>query len=390
MYDFDTFIDRKNTGAVKWDQRPAHIKKAGFIPLSVADMEFAVAPSIRQALATAVDHGIYGYTNPDERYYYAVTYWMKKRHDWDVDPAWIVCTGGVIPAILTAIRAFTQPGDGVIIQPPVYCPFALGIRANHRCILENPLILRNGIYSMDFNDLQRKASDPKTKIMLLCSPHNPVGRVWSREELVTLGDICAENDVLIISDEIHFDIVFPPHRHTVFATLGGSYAHKSIICTSTNKTFNLAGLNTSNIIIHDAGIRSSFKKQLAADGFSGINHFALPATIAAYTQSEAWFDALLEYIHHNYLLFTEKMAEISSDIHISPMEGTYLAWTDWRKLGLSATQLEDLMLNKAGLALNRGSIFGTGGDGFERFNLAIPHKMLTESLRRLQQSIPNM
>ncbi|MFZ5974145.1 MAG: MalY/PatB family protein [Bacillota bacterium] len=388
MYDFDTYIDRSNTGAIKWNRRPAHIKEAGFVPLSVADMEFAVAPPIREALAAAVEHGIYGYTDPDERYYSSVTHWMKKRHAWDAEPEWIVCTGGVVPAILTAIRAFTRPGDGVIFQPPVYYPFASGIRANDRKAIENPLILKDGKYQIDFEDLRAKASDTRTKLLLLCSPHNPVGRVWTREELVTLGDICAENGVLIISDEIHFDVVFPPYRHTVFATLGDSYAQNSIVCTSTNKTFNLAGLTISNIIIQNPAIRRVFKTQLAADGFSNMNYFALPATIAGYTQAEDWFDALLRYIEQNYLLFVEKMAEIAPDVHVFPMEGTYLAWTDWRRLGLTPKQLEDLLLHKAGLALDSGGIFGTGGEGFERFNLAVPQSVLAESLQRLQRAIP--
>ena len=382
-FDFDCLNDRNGTGSIKWDRRTKRMKDIQCFPMSYADMDLKTAPAISEALAHASVQGIYGYTDPDEEYLLSVIGWMQGRHGWRVAPEWIVCTGGVLPAISGAIRAFTKAGDQVIVQKPGYYLFDAAIENNGCEVIENCLIKQNGRYTIDFEDLAQKVSDPRAKIFILCSPHNPVGRVWTCDELQTLGQICIENGVLMIADEIHFDIVYPPNRHTVFASISDEFAQNSITCTSPSKVFNLAGLKNANIIIPNDSLRQVFAGQFETDGYYHIGYFARAATIAAYNEGGAWMQALLKYIQDNDRVFTEFLTLEFPEVAKCPLEGTYLAWTDCRAWSLGQDALERFMVGKAKLALDEGYIFGTGGSGFERWNLALPRRALEENLQRL-------
>lgn len=386
MADFDAVISRLGTGSIKWDQAPGSVREAGTLPLSIADMEFSVSNEIKEAVVRAAEHGIYGYTYPDESYLFAVSHWMDKRHGWRVKPEWIASTPGVVPALGTAIRAFTEPGDGVIIQPPVYAPFRMSIRQNGRKVIENPLLEKGLRYEMDLNGLRRLCKKPEVKMLILCSPHNPVGRVWTLKELTELGSICKERGVILLSDEIHSDILLNGSRHTVAADLPGMN-ELCVVCTAASKTFNLAGLGCSNIVIPDGKLRDRFKKTLEKESGYGISYFARAATIAAYTRSEAWLSELLSYLEGNFELFYRFLGERLPMIGYSAAQGTYLAWTDLRALALSDHEQENLMTETAKLALDEGYIFGTGGSGFERWNLAAPRSKITESLHRFEAAV---
>jgi len=381
-FDFDTLYDRGSGGNAKWDRRTAEEKQKGYVPLSIADMEFLPAPCIKRAVLKAAE-GIYGYTDPETRYFDAVVNWMNARHNMDIAPEEVVCYYGVVPALFTAVRAFTEPGDKIIIQTPVYFPFETVVSRQGRELARNPLIESNGQYAMDYAHLESLARDPKAKLLILCSPHNPVGRVWTRAELTRLGEICAENNVLVISDEIHADIVFSG-RHTAFSTLDERIARRSVILTSTSKSFNLAGLQLANVIIPDGDLRNTFKRQVDIDGYSNISHFGYAATIAAYNEGAEWLDALIAYLRENIEFFTSFIARVFPSAVISPLEGTYLPWVNFKCLGLDPKQLEYFMRVEAGLFLDEGYLFGTGGEGYERFNIALPRAELRKALDRLE------
>jgi cystathionine beta-lyase len=335
---------------------------------------------------SSAEHGIYGYTYPDELYLNAVTYWMEHRHKWRAKPEWISCTPGVVNALGTAIRAFTEPGDGIIIQPPVYTPFRMSIRQNGRKIIENPLIENGCRYEMDIEGLRRLCAGSKVKMLILCSPHNPVGRVWTREELMALGAVCEEHGVIVVSDEIHSDILLNGSRHHVFASLPGM-SGRCVVCTAASKTFNLAGLHCSNILIPDKKLRSRFNKTLETESGFGIPYFARAATIAAYTRSGAWLDELIAYLEGTFEMFESFLTEKLPMLGFAHTEGTYLAWTDLRSLCLSDSDQERLMTEAAKLALDEGYIFGKGGSGFERWNLAAPRSKIMESLLRFEAAV---
>ncbi len=386
-FDLTSRIDRSFTGSAKWDARPNALSVAGYPPLSVADMELRVAPCIEHAICEAAHHGIYGYTDSDGIYQDAVVNWMSTQHDWEVRPSWIVTTPGVIVALKLAIRAFTQPGDGVIVQPPVYYPFLAAPRQNDRVIVENPLVVgAGGRYRMDLDDLERKAADPRSKLLLLCNPHNPVGRVWERTELEDVVAICLEHGVVIVSDEIHGDIILGETPLTSMGTLTEKAAGNCIVCTAVSKTFNLAGLVNSNIIIPDDGLRNVYAREAGRTVPYGIPYFSRVATIAAYTQGAPWVADLLDLIRTNDELLTTTIHEHFPQVACFPLEGTYLAWNDWRKLGMGAEELGRFMLDEAGLMLDEGTLFGTGGSGFERWNLAAPTAIIEESLARLVEA----
>ncbi len=391
MYDFTKAIDRHNTGSIKYDFAPEPVKGSGFVPLTIADMEFAVCPHITDAVKRAADSGVYGYTYEDDSYWQAVKGWMLKRHNWQVERDWLVTTNGVVPALNIAVNAFTQKGDGIIIQSPVYPPFWSSIRDWDRRIIENPLKCTDGHYVPDFSDLEAKCADPNNnvKAMILCSPHNPIGRVWTRDELMKIADICNRHNVLVISDEIHNDLILPGFEHTVYATLPNA-GENWIVCTAPSKTFNLAGLASSNIFIPDEKMREAFKRYMHMGGSGCLPYFARAATTAAYNEGGAWLDELISALDENFKYLYDFLSERLPMIKAVRTEGTYLAWLDMRALGMDAEALEGFVLNKAHLALDEGYIFGDNGKGFERWNLAMPKHLLEDALLRLEAAVKSL
>jgi cystathionine beta-lyase len=388
-YDFDTIINRKNTGSFKWDaiELECGPSTEDIIALSVADMEFKVAPEIVSALHKKVDAAVFGYTGPTSSYYEAVIGWMKKRHNWEIKKEWISLSPGVVPAFYTAIRAFTHPGDKVIIQQPVYYPFVNAIIRNGCEVVNNPLIFKDGHYTMDYADLEEKAKDPRVKAIILCSPHNPACRVWREDELVKLGEICIKNGVLIISDEIHFDFVYKPHKHTVFASINDDFKENCLVLTAPSKSFNLAGLQCSNIIIPNPKLKQRFDIAVLNISADFLNYFSFSACEAAYNDGEEWFDQLLGYLEGNIRYVKDYVAEKLPQISVVDTEGTYLVWIDCRSLGLNNTELEKLMKEKARLFLDEGYIFGADGSGFERINVACPRAILEKAMNNFEIAI---
>lgn len=385
MYDFETLRQRRFGGAEKWTALCASSHTdPDIIPFSVADMEFSAAPEIQSALTEQVAFGVYGYTAADDAYREAVCRWMKARHSWNVSPQWLVQTGGVVAGMGHAIRALTRPGDGILIQPPVYPPFHHLVRENGRTLLENPLKWENGRYTMNFDDLEEKAK--RAKMMLFCSPHNPVGRVWTEEELARMAEICNRHHVLVFSDEIHFDFVYPGHRHTVYAGLNEACREHCIIGTAASKSFNLAGLSTSNLIIPNERLRERVKEQAEREAGALNNYFGLGATKAAYEKGAPWLDALLVYLKENEAFCRGFLEEHIPKATVSPLEGTYLLWADFRGFGLEAKEQKRFMQEEAALFLGEGYAFGPAGAGFERINLACPRRYLAAGLSRLKDA----
>lgn len=386
-YDFETYIDKKDTGSVKW--REMRKKRAdvpdGIVPLSVADMEFATAPEIVEGLREYLGTMNVGYTEATDSYYDAVANWMKTRHSWDVNPEWIVTTPGVVLALGIAVRAFTRPGEGVIIMPPVYYPFRLVVERQDRKLVENPVAERGGAFGIDFDDLERKAADPNNKVLLLCSPHNPVGRVWRKEELARLGGICKKHGVLVVADEIHHDLIMPGYTHTVFSQ-AGDFADRAVICTAPSKTFNLAGMQASNIIIKNEELRGCFERCKFESGIMELNALGYRACEIAYTKCAGWLDELICVIDRNRKLTEEFVKARLPQARVARLEGTYLQWLDMRAYGLSCEELEQKMLD-AYLFFDEGYIFGTGGAGFERINIACPERVLCGALERLGEAL---
>lgn len=385
-YNFETARERKGVGSSKWDEmrdaRGAYPEQV--IPLSVADMEFMAAPEIMAALADTVRYGMWGYSEPSDSYYEAVKRWMKKQHGWELDKESVVQTSGVVQGLYTAVRAFTKPGDGVLIQTPVYYPFYRAVKLNGRTILENPLTLMNGRYEMDFDDLEEKAK--KAKLFILCSPHNPVGRVWRREELLRTAKICLENHVLMLVDEIHADLVYPGHKHTAFGTLEKKYTQNCLIGTAASKTFSLAALMCANYIIPNPALRERFDAQVDLDGCYTYNIFGMNALETAYTECDGWYQELLGVLKGNYDYFRRFMKEHFPKVWVADLEGTYLAWADFQCFGMKGRQLEQFLRKEAGLWLDSGYLFGEAADTFERFNLACPEQVLEASLNRLYKA----
>ncbi|MBN1635585.1 MAG: pyridoxal phosphate-dependent aminotransferase [Deltaproteobacteria bacterium] len=376
-YDFDTVVARRGSGSLKWD-----LCEEGMLPMWVADMDFPAPPEVINALRQRAGHGIYGYTPVPDSYYAACQGWMQKRHGWDIRREWIVPTPGVLPAISLAVQAYTRPGDKIIIQPPVYHPFRKIIRDNGRQLVENPLKLKGNRYEMDCEHL-KNLFDERTRVLILCSPHNPVGRVWSREELQGLVSLCINDDILIIADEIHADLIMAGHGHTPAALVSNEAARHVITCTAASKTFNLAGLSCSNLIIEDNRLRNIYTTLLNSMWIGWPNVFGLAATEAAYTSGEPWLEALLAYLKANYDFLATCLPRSLPGIQVFPLEGTYLAWLDFRSLGMSDDELNERILKKAGVWLDQGSMFGTGGAGFQRINIACPRQVLQEGLKRI-------
>lgn len=384
--DFETVIERNGTGCLKYDGRAMRGMPADVLPLWVADMDFRVSSSIQEALTAQAAHGIYGYAQVQDSYYEAVRGWMKRRHQWDTEPDWIVTTPGVVFALAMAVRAFTEPGDAVLIQKPVYYPFDSVIRNNGRRTVSNTLVMdENGRYSMDLEDFEEKVVREKIRLFFLCNPHNPVGRVWSREELEAVGDICRRHNVIVASDEIHADFVHVG-RHRVFMDLKEEYRNMTVTCTAPSKTFNIAGLQISNIFIADEGLRKRFRRQITATGYDEPNMAGLAACEAAYRDGETWYAAMLAYVRENIAYIREFLAARIPRITMTEPEGTYLVWLDCRKLGLSGEALNRLFVGEAKLWLDDGTIFGETGEGFQRVNTACPRATLREALERLARA----
>lgn len=376
-YDFDKTIDRRATNSYKWDSAPE-----GVLPMWVADMDFRTAPAIIDALQKRVAHGIFGYTRVPDAYYDAVTSWFSRRHGWDIDREWIIYTSGVVPAVSAVIKALTVPGDKVIVQTPVYNCFFSSIRNNGCEIVSNPLRRTADTYEMDFDALERCAADPRTKVMLLCNPHNPAGRVWTPDELTRLGNICLRNGVTVVADEIHCELVYQGFKYTPFASLSDAFLHRSVTCVSPSKAFNIAGLQIANIVAFDNDLRSRIDKAININEVCDVNPFGVAATIAAYNEGEEWLNQLVDYLHGNYEAMAEFCRRELPEFPITRLEGTYLVWMDCSSLGMPSDALEHALLEDARLWLNAGTMYGVEGEGYMRWNIACPRSVMLDGLNR--------
>lgn len=376
-YDFDKTIDRRGTNSYKWDSAPE-----GVLPMWVADMDFRTAPAIIDALQKRVAHGIFGYTRVPDAYYGAVTSWFSRRHGWDIDREWIIYTSGVVPAVSAVIKALTVPGDKVIVQTPVYNCFFSSIRNNGCEIVSNPLRRTADTYEMDFDALERCAADPRAKVMLLCNPHNPAGRVWTPDELTRLGNICLRNGVTVVADEIHCELVYQGFKYTPFASLSDAFLHRSVTCVSPSKAFNIAGLQIANIVAFDNDLRSRIDKAININEVCDVNPFGVAATIAAYNEGEEWLNQLVDYLHGNYEAMAEFCRRELPEFPITRLEGTYLVWMDCSSLGMPSDALEHALLDDARLWLNAGTMYGAEGEGYMRWNIACPRSVMLDGLNR--------
>lgn len=382
-YDFDTVTDRKNTNAIKYDLAKKRGKPEDAVSLWVADMDFPTAPCIQKAVAEKASHGIWGYSRPDNRYYDALKKWYKERHNFEVQNEWVVNTPGVCFALATAVKAFTKEGESVLIQKPVYYPFFNIINSLQRKVVNSSLILKNNHYEIDFDDFERKIVQENVKMFILCSPHNPGGRVWTKQELQKISEICLAHNVLVVSDEIHSDITFGSNVHTVYGSLSEQALKNSIICTAPSKSFNLAGLQFSNIFIADEKLRKAFSEELDKTGYDEPSVFGIVAATAAYSEGADWFDSVKSYIWENILFAKKYIEENASQIKVLVPEGTYLLWLDFSKTGLSDSEINDRVLNKAKVWLDSGSMFGKEGEKFQRINCATPRIILEDALKRI-------
>ena len=383
MADFDRLTDRRGTDCLKYDFAAERGYPGEVLPFWVADMDFPAPEPVVKALEQRARHGIFGYTDIKDDYREILARWFQRRHGWQIEGEWLSITPGVVFGICTAIRAFTEPGEGVLICPPVYYPFAASIKANGRKLVESPLVEKDGHYEIDFQDFERKIVEGGVKLFVLCSPHNPVGRVWSRQELEQVAAICQKHQVLVVADEIHQDFVRPGHRHTVFASLGAEVADFTITCTSPSKTFNLAGLQISHIFISNESLRRRFRHELEAVGYGEPNAMAEVAAKAAYGQGEPWLTELLSYLEENLRRTRAFLAENLPQVKLIEPEGTYLLWLDCRGTGLSPEEQDKAIVQRGRIWLDEGRIFGTGGEGFQRINMACPWAILEEGLKRL-------
>lgn len=386
-YDFDRLIDRKNTCCLKYDFAVEKGKPSDVLPLWVADMDLSTPPEVIEAIKERAEHGIFGYSMPKSEYFNAVADWFKVRHGWNADPEKFICTPGVVFAICTLIRAVTEVGDAVIICQPVYYPFATSVENNRRKLVVSELLYKDGKYSVDFADFEKKIVENKVKAFILCSPHNPVGRVWTREELEKMGDICLKHGVFVISDEIHADFTQEGHRHLVFPTVKKEFEKTCAVCTSPSKSFNLAGLQISNIYIPDLAVRKKFEDELDMVGYWEPTVFGMTACVAAYTKGGKWLDALKEYLNENLAFVRNYLKDNLPKVKLVEPEGTYLIWLDCRALGLSDGQLQERVEQRGKLWLDDGYIFGMGGSGFERINIACPLATLKAALERLKEAL---
>lgn len=386
-YDFDTPIERHGTDSLKFDCTESRHRSPDLMSLWVADMDFALPEEVIDALEERVRHGIFGYTVPSDSYYDAVNAWLSSRYGWSAPRDRFVLTPGVVFALATAVRAFTEPGDAVLIQQPVYYPFSGVVTNNGRKVVNAPLVYEDGRYSIDFSAFERAIAENDVKLFLLCNPHNPVGRVWTRDELAALTGICLAHDVVIVSDEIHMDFARPGYSHTSVATLGDEVRTRLVVCTSGGKTFNLAGLQTSNIVIFDDRLRSSFKREVFSAGYSQANTLGLLTTQLCYERGGEWLAQLKEYLEGNWELVADHLFENAPRLRLIEAQSTYLAWVDCRALGLFGKDLERFIEDEAGLWLDCGDMFGPDGDGFIRINIATQRAYLERALTQLTDAV---
>ena len=385
--DFDKVINRKGTRCLKYDFAEKRGMPADVLPLWVADMDFKTSSYVEDAIIEQAGHGIFGYSDALAPYFEIVKAWMKKHHDWEIQEDWLVKTPGVVFALAMAVKAYTEPGDGVLIQQPVYYPFSEVIKDNGRRVVSSNLYLGDdNRYHIDFDDFEKKITEEQIKLFFLCSPHNPVGRVWTKEELTRLGDICVKHHVIVVSDEIHHDFVFKG-KHYVFAGLKKEYEDISITCTAPSKTFNLAGMVMSNIFIPNREMRHKFRKQMDAAGTSQLGIMGLVACEAAYGKGEEWYQAMLSYVKGNIEFTKQYVEENLPGVRMTEHEGTYLVWLDFRETGIGVEELDTLIIQKAKLWLDSGKIFGESGNGFQRINVACPRSILREALERIKKEV---
>jgi cystathionine beta-lyase len=383
-YAFDKITDRRNTNSLKYDFALQRGRPADVLPLWVADMDFPTAPCVREALEQAVRHGIFGYSEHTARYFDAVAGWLTQHFGYTPRPEYLIKTPGVVYALAAAVRSLTQPGDSVLIFSPVYYPFSEVIRDNGRTLVESDLVYENGKYAIDFADAEEKIRENRVKLLLFCSPHNPVGRVWTEEELRQLGALCEKYNVLVVADEIHCDFVWPGHKHIMFPTLDPELAQRTVLCTAPSKSFNLAGLQISNIFIENPTLREKFQAEVTRTGYSQVGGLGLVACEAAYGQGAPWLEELKKYLWENFQYLQK--ADLPGIRLVEP-EGTYLGWLDCAGLGLSGEALEDLVVHKARLWLDSGSMFGAKTAQSQRINVACPRKTLDQAIRQLQEAI---
>lgn len=386
-YNFNEIIDRKDTDSLKYDFAVERGLPKDVLPLWVADMDFPVEDHIKEALIKASEHAIFGYSDTKDDYFEVLSSWYERRFFWKVKKEWLVKTPGVVFAIAMAIQALTKENEAIIIQEPVYYPFSSTIRANNRKLVINNLVLKKDKYHIDFVDFEKKIIENNVKLFILCSPHNPVGRVWTREELQKLANICLKHKVYIFSDEIHSDLVYEKDTHTIFANLGKDVEDSCIVATAPSKTFNIAGLQVSNIWIANKKMRDAFKEAIDRAGYSQLNNMGLIATKVAYKYGEEWLEELKIYLKSNIDFVRKFLKDKLPNIKLIEPEGTYLLWVDCRELGLSEKERQGLIQNKAKLWLDTGTMFGKAGAGFERINIACPRKTLEEAMNRLKEAI---
>jgi cysteine-S-conjugate beta-lyase len=389
MWNFDEPAKREGTNCIKYDSREETFGIKDVIPMWVADMDFNTPDFIVKSLHERLDHEILGYSFRPAEYYTSIINWLESRHNWKVEKDWIRFTPGVVPALNFCTLAFTQPGDNIIVQPPVYYPFFSAVKSHDRNLVYNQLKESDGKWVMDFDSLV-SAIDAKTKMIIISNPHNPVGRVWTTEELSILADICLKNNILILSDEIHCDLVLPGYTHTPFASLSEKIAEKTITCIAPSKTFNLAGLSTSSVIISNHELRKTFNKTVDNLHVEGGNIFGTIASISAYTYGHKWLDALLDYIDHNIDFVKDYCNKMIPEILPVQPEATYMIWLDCRKFGMTGKELQNFFVSRAGIGMNEGSAFGPGGEGFMRMNLGATHQTIMKAMEHIEKAVASI
>ncbi len=381
MYDFNKVVNRESTANMKYDLRGKFFGNEDVLPMWVADMDFETPDFIRNAVIKRAQHPIYGYSFRPESYYQSIVDWVKKRHNWTIATDWIVYSPGIVPALNFSTLAFTNKGDNIIVQPPVYFPFFNAITDNKRVRLNNNLYLKDGKYLIDFDDFERKSQN--ASMFFLSSPHNPVGRVWTKDELLRLGEICVRNNVIIISDEIHNDLILPGYKHIPMASLSSEIADITVTCIAPSKTFNIAGLATSSVIISNKNLRAKFEKIIIRYHLSLGNIFGAVASEAGYRHGANWVDELMNYVKKNFEEVEQALLSTNGKIKLIQPQATYLAWLDFHETGYNNKQIKDILIKKAGLGFSHGPVFGYGGQGFQRMNLATPRSLVVEAMERL-------
>ena len=383
-YDFDEIVNRRGTNSVKWDEA----KEEGVIPMWVADMDFKAAPCILDALKKRVNHGVFGYTIVPDSYYESIVSWFERRHQWHIERDWIIYTSGVVPAISAIIKALTEPGDKVLVQTPVYNCFFSSIRNNGCTTAENALVRKGNSYEIDFDDFERQAADEKTKVFLLCNPHNPAGRVWTPEELSRMNDICLRHNVKVIADEIHCELVMPGHEFTPFAAVSKACQDNCITTNSPTKSFNIAGLQIANIITNNAEDRQKIDRAININEVCDVNPFGVIALQAAYNEGEDWIDQLNVYLWENYQALKAFFKDNLPQLEVINLEGTYLVWVNVRAMGMTGNELTDNLLKEGKVFVNRGTMYGkTTGEDYIRINIAMPRSLMLEGLQRMKDVI---